>query len=646
MLKENVTKKDDTLEKKVEALLSFLDSFSRVFKIGIYYPLGHVVLDQAANKAIKKLREVVVKGEELRIEINSGGIILNDFELPASNVAVEEMSRLFYALGLQLIELDFNLTHKEFLHFVKAILNWRAELETSSGLIQFNIGELPTTIKVEQRQFLVDEGAVVADGAETGNREQLEGMCNALLVQGLNEGQVDQCRTLLLDLSKPQKEKKVEIKGYPNATWKDVQNLLHKIIVSAHSETEGQADSVANNEVNVISSILTSLEKGLSDGTAKDTVQLLLTHLKGSAEQKKIEEEKKRTQKKPPPAKIIENLVSVKELNAYIYENNIPLPVLEQIISVDRSEELAILLQLLGPEKNVVVLKIIYKKILGILLKPLTPREQKILIAGIKSFADAEKFNQSKKLLTVVLSAMRAAEKMDSLLFVVKLWTKMPYNMHMMLWPYVLNELLMVGTDGDVEAFQEATEIASHMHESAMMQMLGQLERMDAFKKKMIAAEIFKSSNQISFPLFGFLMGTSIGAMVSEKVLAALQERPPDTLLETVGPMLNLQNPEHVKFLHFYLLEGRKKEVSPELRIAAGDIAASFILQANEEQKASPWMEKSIVGLSELKVKSSRKVLEYILREKKLGLVPLWSRSCRKAAGTALKMVKKNKLVG
>ncbi len=53
----------------------------------------------------------------------------------------------------------------------------------------------------------------------------------------------------------------------------------------------------------------------------------------------------------------------------------------------------------------------------------------------------------------MVSRALRDVEQLNSLSFVVALWCKMPFAMHLLLWPFVVNELLLIGVASDRETF-------------------------------------------------------------------------------------------------------------------------------------------------------------------------------------------------
>ena len=325
----------------------FVESIYKVFKIGIYYPVGHVVLDQAASKCIQQLREISAKAASVKISIDKADLYVEEEKISTTVGSAKELHQLFYNLGIVAVVIDRTVIHKELLQFVKSLLNWRTELEAAQSLISFNVDELPASIHVEQQKFVVDEVNVRDENVKEDGEQKLDDLRSSLTEQGLTGQQVEQCRDLLETLSRTSSSKRLDLKGIPNATWDDVQTLLNQIVTGSYSKETGQFRSIAKNDINVISSIFQSLERGLVDTKSKDTVQFLVSHLSG---RKVIEEDKNGKNHSITSKKTLRRFNSEKkdisEIKEFVYENNIPISILGQLTAVDQSEQLSIYLQL------------------------------------------------------------------------------------------------------------------------------------------------------------------------------------------------------------------------------------------------------------------------------------------------------------
>jgi hypothetical protein len=620
----------------------FIDSFYRVFKIGIYYPVGHVVLDQAASKCIQQLREISGKATSVKISIDKTSIYVENEKIPIAIGSAKELHHLFYHLGILAVVIDRIVSHKELLQFVKSLLNWRMELETALSLVSFSVEELPASIHVEQQKFEVDEASIREDESVDDGEEKLDDICSSLKEQGLTGQQAGQCRDLLLTLSKTSSSKRLDLKGFPNATWEDVQTLLYQIVTGSYSKETGNFRSVAKTDINVISSIFQSLERGLIDSKSKETIQFLVSHLTG---RKDLEDTAKNSEYAIATKKTLERYNSEKmeisEIKKFVYDNNIPISILGQLTAADRSEPLSIYLQLVVTCKNKELLRSILENIQKIAATDLAERERDVLISGIKFLADfgsIELFSSSFKM---IITTLRDSQTGRSLSFIVEFWAKMPHSSHMLLWPFVVNELLVVGMEEKRDNFFEVLEIASHMHSDGMKSMRPQLEEMDGFNQTPLADICFRSSCIYSYRLYAFLFETSVGDQLAAKVLEAFQKEPQDKLMEAVAPLLELDKTHHLEFVYNYLLQAHQKEPPLSLRMAGGEIILEYLQNITDESRNSDFLETTILATSSFYTKGIKDMLEQIVKEKKAVVIPLWPKKCRKAAENALFSLKR-----
>jgi hypothetical protein len=630
-----------------ETLVDFIEALYRIFKVGIYYPIGHVILDQSASNCVKQLRELSPSLKCVKIKIEHNSFLIEEIKLPESSVSVKELHLLLEKLGIRSLEIERSISNQQLLYFVKNLLTWRMQLESAQSFINFNVADLPDCIRLEQLEFLVDETSILPENSDNDYRQNLDDLCIALGKQGLNEQQVEQCRGLLEKLSEPPEGGKNEIKGFPNATWHDVQTLLYEVVTGSYSLDEQRFDSVANSDINVIASIFENLELSLSDKKSKETIKFMVSHLVG----RKTDQSETVKKSAHPKNKLCQLLnddqkLSVSELNAFIYENNVPLKILKHINSVDSSEEMSIILQLISSDQDEQLIENLEQELKTILVGRLTDRGKNVLIGGIMHSADSGDVAYLRHLLALVLHTLRDSENLSSLDFVVDLWNKMPSAsaMHLLLWPFVVNELLIVGMGENREKFFEATEIASRLHADRMKNLCSQLEEMDAFQEKRVAENIFDPNYNASYQLFAFLCTTSLGDIIAEKILLGLRDEPQDPLFEAVGPLLEIMTPSHLEFVHSYLTQAHLEEPPLALKMAAGQIILEYLQNISKEKKELPWLKKTIAATTGLSVKGMEVMLYKIVNDKKMGVLPTWPRNCRIAADAALKAFKRRSL--
>ncbi len=219
----------------------------------------------------------------------------------------------------------------------------------------------------------------------------------------------------------------------------------------------------------------------------------------------------------------------------------------------------------------------------------------------------------------------------------MNLWGRMPHTMHVLLWPFVINELLIVGMSGKKQSFYDATEIASHMHKEGMYHLRPKIEGMDAFKNKQVAEIVFRPTFVYSYLLFAFLMQTSLKDILINRVHQAFIEQPDDPFIEAIAPVLDMSVPAHVVLMRSYMEQAHLRSVPLSLRLEAGTIILEYLQTLSDEEKGMDWHAKTIAATVELKVEGTKKILQKIVQEKKMGFIYKWPKDCRKAAEQALK---------
>jgi len=629
-----------------ESLHSFIEVFYRIFKIGIYYPVGHVVIDQAAENFIKSLRETFSTSRTVVLEFRVDGLFIEKTHLSDKNAAVRELYQLMTRLGVQAIEFDRIIPHIHFLQFVKSLLTWRAELDRTKSFKAFNITDLPSSIKVSQEKYVAEGSGSAGEDPDGELSRSLDKMYDALAEQGFSPEQVTGCRELMTNLSTMVIGEIVDIENFPNATWHDVQSLLIKSVTRVRGDKSVHEGTIVQSDVNALSTIFVSLEKGLTDSKSKETIRLLLAHLATGAKKKEDTEaeEKVSPDEDKTGTQNIRFEASVTDIASFIENNSVPLKVLEQMSFTDRSQELSIILQLLNTREESEVSARCRKILQTTLSSQMTSQEWGIVFSGMLHIAESKNIEQFRDIVEMVMETLRDGQDVNSKVFIITFWKKVPKNMHVLLWPFVVNELLFFGMEQDLNTFYELTRVASHMPADVMRQLWPQLEVMAVYKDKKVAPAFFRPSFIDSYQFFSILLDMPIGEIIAPRILTALKEDPQDDFFKVVGPVLQPSHLEHLLFLRLYLNHTPFKEVPLALKMGAGKIILEFLENILNEQRVEAWLPRTIEATASMPVKGIKEMLVRVVEERKMKVVPVWPKNCRKAAENALQLLKRQKL--
>lgn len=624
-------------------MVEFLESLHRICKVGTYYPAGHVALDQAAGHFQKKISKVADTNRSVLIELQGETLRVAGMEIARLTNALQELKKLLFDLGVNSLEIDRTILMPELLQLVKSLLLGRSRLQGIKKFTQAAIVDLPSSVRIQQKEFLVDESAVCQDGKGEGADHGLDSVFLALADMGLEGGQVEQCRSFLSSLAEKFSGRPLNLKGLPSVTWSDVRNLLVKIVSGADLHSMDSGGVATQNDLRALSAILQGLEKETQDKGAQKTINLLISVFGDATARKKTVADSSGKAKR---IRSSDNtpVQSVWQLQAFIDDNAMEGTTLAKLNQIDRREELSILLQLLQYQQVPTVESKIRQNLRDILTSQLNEGELEILTGGLMQLATGTERNRFYEAMQFLAPLARGAKNFTSHQFLVMICQKISAAARALLWPILVNEILATGRTIDRKAFDELVTIAARLPDPEMRERWPELQTMDCFQDKKIAADTFNPKHGQSFPLFSFLLETSMKKQIGARILSGLIAYPPDWLIEAVAPLLQLDNPQHIKFLQVYLLVAQQKNFSVKLRVAAGTLVVHHLPELTEEQRRETWVIKTILASPELQIEETRPLLERIRDEKRMLIVPIWPVGCRRAAAEALKNLRRKPL--
>ena len=621
-------------------LIDFLESLHRICKIGIYYPAGHKVLDQAAIIFYKNLLGIAGKNRTVSITLQGETLAVQGCEIVTLSNALHEFKRLFSDIGINTLEIDRTIRLHELLQFTGSLLLERSQLQGMKEFTQSDIANLPPTVRVRQKEFLVDESAALLDGEGENGEEGLSSVFQVLAEQGLDREKITQCKNFFDFLATHFAGKTLKIKGLPPITWRDVRSLLIKVVANINNPADTSDGFFAQNDVNALSTIFQSLEHELNDRKSRETIKFLVSALGGSSSDKNplpVDGDKLQGIR---PADAIP-VHSIDALQAFVNDNFVHRKTLEKLNQIDRREELSILLLLLQyPQIPAVEVKI-RQNLHDILHTHLQRREVEILVRGIMHLAhcrEGRRFYDAMKWLAI---SLRSASNFSSQQFLARIYKTLSPLSQNLLWPILVNEILAGSANADEKTFIELVILASRLPGREMKERLTELEGLDCFQEKKISDGIFDAKLRIAYPLLAFLLETSLQPQIATKILSSLQENPSDWLIEAVAPLLQPTLPHHLKFLQIYLGVANKKQFSDSFRVAAGTLVVQHLPNLSEEQQCRAWVIKTIQATPHLEVEETRSLLERIKEEKRMVVIPKWPPACRLAAAEALLHLKR-----
>ena len=620
-------------------LIEFLESLHRIFKIGIYYPAGHKVLDQAAEHFRRNIKKIADTNRSVFIEIQRDTLFIEKIEVTARSNALLEFQNLILDLGIRVIEIDRAILLPELLQFVKSLLFGRSHLQGIKEFTQAKIDNLPSSVRILQKEFLVSNSAVMLDSNAEDAGDDLNTVFQFLAEQGLERDKIEQCKKFLNDLTTRFSSTPINIKELPTVTWNDVRGLLVKVVSNAYHLSDESSGNFVQNELSNISSIFKGLQREIKDTESQATINLLVSAFSGSSlnrQQPAVEE------KRAIGIRSADNtsLQSVEMLQSFVDNNFVHLKTLAKINQTDRREELAILLQLLQWKQEKEVEDKIRKNLRDILTTMLNKGETETLTRGVTDLATRIDSNRFYDIIHFLLLVFRNAKSVSPQKFLLIICQKVSPAVRIALWPILVNEILASGRAVNQVVFNELVTMAAELSGDEMKGRWQELEVMDCFQEKKIAADIFDPKIKRAFSLFSFLLDTTLKRQIGARILSSLEADPPDWVIEAVAPLLQLSIPQHMKFLQIYLLVVQQEHFTANLLMAAGTLVVHHLPEISEQQMNEPWVIKAIKATPEMQIAETRRFLERIILEKRMYIIPKWPSGCRQAAAKALEKLR------
>ena len=613
----------------------FVNALQRLFKIGIYYPSGHDILDKATDRFIGLLIRLAGDNPSVTLQEHENSLILEDIVVDNKLPFVQEFKSILSTLGISALVFDRGITIEELHEFVRKILFFRSKVLTTKEFIQVEVLDLPHSITLVTKEYLARKGGSISDSSGSDAAQNLDSFIQSLSQYGLSREEIGECRTLLESLPERIAKKDLDISSLPYATWDDVAKLLARSVKAGKNTQVDARDTVgAFADIHALSSILTELEKGAKDSKTRDSINFLVSVIKKPITDK---DGKKADSALKKPVFPENPDFSIEEIQSFTTKNKPHPRILAQLPDVPATNETLTILLLMAqhpqPLQNQIRMQQYFREILS---GQIQDKTWLILSGGLHNVLLTGEHALIRLAIKLVCDPMRRSQYANPIYLLAltnELCNKAEY---MNLWPYMVNELLANGCKGDPAAYQKLSESASRISEGEMISVLPKLQELDSFQDNVIAPDIFAGLTPASFPLFAFLLKTQAGPLVGDRVIGGLRRESPDWLIKSVVHMLDFSVQEHKLFLYSYLRQAAEAKMTDELKMTAAKIITQHLPALPEDRRSELWVADTISALAELNTTETMELLEQIASGRKLLFIPQWPSECRKAAETAI----------
>ena len=635
------TPNSDTPTRDSFALHEFMSSLRRLLKVGIYYPSGHIVLDKATKRFMSQLQQIAGEKPCVEFKIFNNNVTLEDIELDPEQPPVKEFNDLMTTLGIVNMKIDRQISMPELHTFVRKMLYYRSKTINTKQFTQVELDGLPHSIDIERLEFLSRGDSSLAKNAPETS-ENLHSFISSLTQYGLSEGEIQQCRNLLETLPEKLAKTNLQISDLPSASWDDVAGLLVRTLKSGQlGKADGKKGLSSGENINALTTILRKLELETEDSKSREALKLLLTVIHKPAAPAPLEDDTVEETLSLPtfPEK---PTVSISKIQDFASNLKLDPKICFKISQASQNNEtLSILMQLAGHEQSMPAQIQMQKLIRTAVTVPLSEKSWKILSGGLHSILQSGNTTRLTATIRFLVEPLRNSLHGNTLQLFFHTIKLCDIEEQKILWPYVVNELLVEGSSKDKIAYHQLCQYAAKLSNEQMTALLPELSALEAFEDKKVAPDIFHAVSPSCYSLFAFLYKTEIERYVGERVIGGLRRNPRDWLIKAVAPLLDLNLQEHKLFLYSYLRQApQKKEISVVLKKIAARIILETLTTLSKERRNEQWVENTIAALAQLPGDKTVEVLTQITGTKKMLFLPEWPAACRTAAQNSLSAVK------
>ena len=342
------TSTEKTLD--IRILNGFMSGLQRLFKIGVYYPEGHEILDTATRTFLDILQAVTEDKHTVTIHHAGDTIFVAGYELSGRHPFAREFKALLSGLGIERITLDRQITPGELHGFIRQLLSGRSSVANTKKFIAWDMASLPQSVRIRQKEYIAEGEIGSPTQYSREARENLEGLYTSLAGHGFSATEIMQCRRFIEDLPAQTRQLAAESAHLPAASWDDVARLLASIVRKRQGPSQApQAPGYPadrNSSINALGSLFQQLGGEAAGQRAQQLINLLVSAVELPTAESVLPG---REDSPPPPGHTLpgEPLFSVHELQEFVTKNSLKPKIVEQLpLAPTTTETLSILLQL------------------------------------------------------------------------------------------------------------------------------------------------------------------------------------------------------------------------------------------------------------------------------------------------------------
>lgn len=612
-------------------------SLDRLFSLCALYPADHIRIVEARNEFQQDLAEVIGKSGTLLIEGGREGLFVHSQVLGVEYQGVRRFQELLQSIGINRIEILPSATAEDLHRLASLLLKYKHQAEASQGFRQFEFPDLPSTIRIAQREFGKRHGR--APGNTLGSERieaAIESTLRILEERDIGEEKLETCQRIIEEVLAKIVER-VELESpSPGASGMCFDRSLDDVLeLGVHAIQHAMTELLSDDEkIDDLRNLFESAEKAVALSNDRESVELLIDVLQQASRECLEEEERSAPEGDDGDESGFE--LSLEELQKSLADCAASAAPFNSLRLEDLGEHLSNLAQLLFQYPTPKVLTGIGNELSRSLSGKLLPRERRVLLSACRQLLNQPDKALVDRSLPLILKPLRQSNPEYLVRFLFHLDKSSSPGGHENIWPHLVNEILLGLEVEEGKYVRKIHRLTADLPEQIMFQEIPRLERLDAMREGLFSKSIFHPPVKELYPIFAVLLSSAQSAMIGSFLLNGFQTHPMVwTGSEALG-FLTEYDPGHRAFFVRLLREAGEAHKSRILQHLAGKIIIEGLPSLPEKRREETWVPNAIHALGVLEIREAVPCLKEILDARKFFMLPLWPAACRRSAREAL----------
>jgi len=622
--------------------VELVEKFDRLFNTCSIYPVGHVRFGEAERIFREALIKAVGGNRTLHIDGDRENLIVQSCVVNRSTPEVERLHGFMTSLGIARVEMDTSYTKQDLYDFMTLLLRYKHEVEAARSFRQFEFKDLPSTIRIIQRQF---GKRVHRDSSRAFRNKQIgaavENSLEALEGHDLDEETQAACQQWVekvftkvaerFEVSTDPPDGSKGSKGSFTRSLEDVLGLAANAVQHAMTEM-----FTGDEQTSDMQYLFGAAEKAVAFSENEDAVKIMAKVLQ-HASREATENMQSRSQENSGGDNGDYDL-SLPELHRSLAECASLADPVDTLKAEDRSEHLSVLLQMLFDYPAPKVLAGISRELNRIFSEDLQTRERGVLSAAIHELLGRMDYALIDRSFPLLLRPYRRSKSV--VVFLLDICRPSSLAELEAIWPHMVNEILL-GLEGErsVKVMELHKQVVS-LSEEGMGEEILRVESLEAIQENRFSKQIFRPPITELYPVFAALLSSSRTAAIGPFLLKGLQAHPPDRAGAEALMFLKEYDSRSQEFLLQLLSHHSKKSISKSLQRMAVAIIVDALKSLPQDCRYEARVPKAIQALGVLSQREAESTLMEVLKSRKYLFLHSWPAACRRSAKQALRVLR------